>query len=48
MRTSNPKLYDYTNEFIDSGRKLLPIVVGGSSASLTQSFLFALQQALNE
>ena len=48
MRTSNPKLYDYTNEFIDSGRKLLPIVVGGSSASLTQSFLFALQQALND
>lgn len=48
MRTSNLKLYDYTNEFIDSGRKLLPIVVGGSSASLTQSFLFALQQALND
>lgn len=48
MKTSNPKLYDYTNEFIDSGRKLLPIVVGGSSASLTQSFLFALQQALND
>ena len=39
MKTSNPKLYDYTNQFIDSGRKLLPIVVGGSSASLTQSFL---------
>lgn len=48
MKKSNPKLYDYTNEFIDSGRKLLPIVVEGSSASLTQSFLFALQQALNE
>ena len=48
MRTSNPKLYDYTIEFIESGRKLLPIVVGGSSASLTQSFLFALQQALND
>ena len=48
MKTSNPKLYDYTNQFVDSGRKLLPIVVGGSSASLTQSFLFALQQALND
>lgn len=48
MKKSNPKLYDYTNEFIDSERKLLPIVVGGSSASLTQSFLFALQQALND
>ncbi len=48
MRISNPKLYDYTNEYINSGRKLLPIVVEGSSASLTQSFLFALQQALND
>ena len=48
MKTSNPKLYEYTNQFIESERKLLPIVVGGSSASLTQSFLFALQQALND
>lgn len=48
MKICNPKLYDYTNEFIDSGRKLLPIVVGGSSASLTQSFLFALQKALDD
>jgi len=48
MKVSNPKLYDYTNEYLDSSRKLLPIVVGGSSASLTQSFLFALQQALND
>ena len=48
MRISNPKLYDYTNEFINSDRKLLPIVVCGSSSSLTQSFLLALQQSLNE
>lgn len=48
MKTSNTKLYEYTNEYINSERKLLPIVVGGSSASLTQSFLFALQQALND
>lgn len=48
MKICNPKLYDYTNEFIDSDRKFLPIVVGGSSASLTQSFLFALQKALDD
>lgn len=48
MKMSNLKLYDYTNQFIDSGRKLLPIVVGGSSTSLTQSFLFALQKVLND
>lgn len=48
MKICNLKLYDYTNEFIDSDRKFLPIVVGGSSASLTQSFLFALQKALDD
>lgn len=48
IKISNPRLYDYTNEYISSGRKLLPIVISGSSASLTQSFLYALQQALND
>lgn len=48
MKANNPKLYDYTNEYLSSDRKLLPIVVAGSSSSLTQSFLFALQQALND
>ena len=37
MKMSNLKLYDYTNQFIDSGRKLLPIVVGGSNAFLEMS-----------
>ena len=48
MKTANPKLYEYTEEYLNSGRKLLPIVVSGSSSSLTQSFLYALQQALND
>ena len=48
MRANNPKLYDYTSEYLSSDRKLLPIVVAGSSSSLTQSFLVALQQALND
>ena len=48
MKENNPKLYDYTSEYLNSDRKLLPIVVSGSSSSLTQSFLFALQQALND
>ena len=47
MKAYNPELYDYTEEYLNSSRKLLPIVVSGSSSSLTQSFLFALQQALN-
>lgn len=47
MQTYNSDLYNYADEYLSSSRKLLPIVVGGSSSSLTQSFLFALQQALN-
>lgn len=47
MQMFNPELYEYTKEYLESSRKLLPIVVSGSSSSLTQSFLFALQQALN-
>lgn len=47
MKTFNPELYEYTKEYLESTRKLLPIIVSGSSSSLTQSFLFALQQALN-
>jgi len=47
MQTFNPELYEYAKEYLESSRKLLPIVVSGSSSSLTQSFLFALQQALN-
>ena len=47
MKTFNPELYEYTKEYLESSRKLLPIVVSGSSSSLTQSFLFAIQQALN-
>lgn len=46
MQTYNSDLYNYANEYLSSSRKLLPIVVSGSSSSLTQSFLFALQQAL--
>lgn len=46
IREQNTKLYDYSLEYLNSDKKLLPIVVSGSSASLTQSFLNALQQAL--
>jgi len=48
MKTSNPDLYRFASEYIQSEQKILPIVVRGSSTSLTQSFLSALQQALSE
>ena len=46
LRSHNPDLCDFVNEYLDSDKRLLPVVVNGSSASLTQSFLGALQQAL--
>lgn len=46
MKIHNSQLYEFAVEYIKSDKKLLPIIVSGSSASLTQSFLNALQQAL--
>lgn len=48
MQTNNPSLYEFTMEYLNSKNMILPIVVRGSSTSLTQSFLSALQQTLSE
>ena len=48
MKKCNPALHDYTTEYLKSGRRLLPVVVRGSSTSLTSSFLSALQLTLND
>ena len=48
MEETNPQLCEFAKGYIESGQKLLPVVVRGSSSSLTQSFLNALQQTLNE
>lgn len=47
MKTNNKALYDFAVEYLNS-EKILPIIVRGSSTSLTQSFLSALQQTLSE
>ena len=47
MKEVNPGLYDFVLEYLKSDKKILPVVISGSSASLTQSFLNALQQALH-
>lgn len=47
-KESNPNLYNFILEYINSTKKILPIVVSGNSSSLTQSFLSALQQALSD
>lgn len=48
MQANNQGLYDFATEYLKSKQRLLPIVVRGSSTSLTQSFLSALQQTLSE
>ncbi|MDR1069266.1 MAG: hypothetical protein LBL37_00540, partial [Gracilibacteraceae bacterium] len=48
MKKNNPPLYEFAVEYLDSGRQLLPVVVRGSSASLSSSFLSALQLTLND
>ena len=48
MKVSNLDLYRFATNYINSEQKILPLVVRGSSTSLTQSFLNTLQQALSE
>ena len=48
MKANNPSLYEFAVEYISRKQRILPIVVRGSSTSLTQSFLGALQQTLSE
>ena len=48
MKSNNEALYEYALEYLKSKKRILPIIVRGSSTSLTQSFLSALQQTLNE
>ncbi len=46
IKEYNLQLYNYAVSYIESDRRLLPIIISGSSNSLTQSFLGSLQQSL--
>lgn len=46
IKEQNQKLYRFITDYINSNQKLLPVIVSGSSTSITQSFLSALQSAL--
>jgi len=48
MKDTNRELYDYANRYLESEKKLLPVIIRGSSSSLSSSFLNALQLTLNE
>ena len=44
----NPELARLVRNYYDSNKKLLPVIISGSSSSMPQSFLLALQKALSE
>ncbi len=44
----NHELYSYVFEYIHSTERLLPVIIQGSSTSLNQSFLYAIQLALKD
>lgn len=48
LKNYNSQLYAYVSEYLSSDRKLLPIIIQGSSTSLNQSFLYAIQIALKD
>jgi hypothetical protein len=48
MKKNNPSLYEYATGYLESDRRLLPVVIRGSSTSLSSSFLGALQTTLRD
>lgn len=46
IESTNISLYEHLLQYLNSDKNLLPVIVSGNSASLTQSFLNALQQTL--
>lgn len=48
LSLTNPDCYQYIQEYLASSKRLLPIVISGSSTSLTQSFLSALHTAIRQ
>ncbi|NCC87247.1 MAG: hypothetical protein EOM05_05200 [Clostridia bacterium] len=46
VKKYSEELYEYVSSYIESDKKILPVIISGSSASLSQSFMFALQQTL--
>ena len=48
LKNSNPGFYDDVLNYLESNKKLLPIIISGSSTSLSQSFLSSLYQTLKQ
>lgn len=48
LKLYNLELYTYVSGYLKSNKRLLPVVIQGSNSSLTQSFLSAIQKALED
>lgn len=48
IKSYNNDLYEYVTSYIDSERRLLPVIIQGSNASITQSLLAGIKKALEE
>lgn len=46
-KTQNKDFYNFLNDYISSDKKLLPVVIQGSSSDTTQTFLLSLKNALS-
>ena len=46
--TENPKLNQLVENYYESGKKLLPVLITGNGTSLSQSFLMSLKNTLQE
>jgi hypothetical protein len=44
----NDVLKREVNDYYNSGKKILPVIINGSSTSIQQAFLLALQKTLSE
>ena len=48
VKEIHPDLYEYAQEYLESGKKLLPVIINGSNTSLVQSFMGALYNTLKQ
>ena len=48
VKEVNPNLFDYAQEYLQSEKKLLPVIINGSNTSLVQSFMGALYNTLKQ
>lgn len=46
IKEYNENMYEFVNSYLESDKKILPIIISGSGITLSQAFLLGLQQTL--